>query len=231
MFMNPSFLFDIMCTAVWLGLTVHYARKGLLAALVQLGGNLFSFLGAQQLAAWGSGELFDRFFAGSFRERIAAGLAAGGAADLTQIAERYAGFLPEELRRQAVQACEQALAGLLTDNVLVMADTIVQDVIRPLLTPVFSVVLFFLCFAALRMVISLLVTVLGLVNRLPGLGAVNRFFGVAAGLAAGLADVFLLLCVVWALVVITGGNLPWLNGTALGESYYYQIFSQINPFL
>ena len=231
MFMNPSFLFDIMCTAVWLGLTVHYARKGLLAALVQLGGNLFSFVGAQRLAAWGSGELFDRFFAGSFRERIAAGLAAGGAADLTQIAERYAGFLPEELRRQAVQACEQALAGLLTDNVLVMADTIVQDVIRPLLTPVFSVVLFFLCFAALRMVISLLVTVLGLVNRLPVLGAVNRFFGVAAGLAAGLADVFLLLCVVWALVVITGGNLPCLNGTALGESYYYQIFSQINPFL
>ena len=201
------------------------------AALVQLGGNLFSFVGAQRLAAWGSGELFDRFFAGSFRERIAAGLAAGGAADLTQIAERYAGFLPEELRRQAVQACEQALAGLLTDNVLVMADTIVQDVIRPLLTPVFSVVLFFLCFAALRMIISLLVTVLGLVNRLPVLGAVNRFFGVAAGLAAGLADVFLLLCVVWALVVITGGNLPWLNGTALGESYYYQIFSQINPFL
>ena len=231
MFMNPSFLFDIMCTAVWLGLTVHYARKGLLAALVQIAGNLFSFVGAQRLAAWGSGELFDRFFAGSFRERIAAGLAAGGAADLTQIAERYAGFLPEELRRQAVQACEQALAGLLTDNVLVMADTIVQDVIRPLLTPVFSVVLFFLCFAALRMVISLLVTVLGLVNRLPVLGAVNRFFGVAAGLAAGLADVFLLLCVVWALVVITGGNLPWLNGTALGESYYYQIFSQINPFL
>ena len=231
MFMNPSFLFDIMCTAVWLGLTVHYARKGLLAALVQLGGNLFSFVGAQRLAAWGSGELFDRFFAGSFRERIAAGLAAGGAADLTQIAERYAGFLPEELRRQAVRACEQALAGLLTDNVLVVAATIVQGVIPPLLTPLFSVVLFFLCFAALRMVISLLVTVLGLVNRLPVLGAVNRFFGVAAGLAAGLADVFLLLCVVWALVVITGGNLPWLNGTALGESYYYQIFSQINPFL
>ena len=231
MFMNPSFLFDIMCTAVWLGLTVHYARKGLLAALVQIAGNLFSLIGAQQLAAWGSGELFDRFFAGSFRERIAAGLAAGGAADLTQIAERYAGFLPAEIRRQVVQACEQALAGLLTDNVLVMADAIVQDVIRPLLTPVFSLVLFFLCFAALRMVISLLVTVLGLVNRLPVLGAVNRFFGVAAGLAAGLADVFLLLCVVWALVVITGGNLPWLNGTALGESYYYQIFSQINPFL
>ncbi|HJB58918.1 MAG TPA: hypothetical protein H9771_04555 [Candidatus Faecalibacterium faecipullorum] len=231
MFMNPSFLFDMMCTAVWLGLAVHYARKGLLAALVQIVGSLFSLIGAQQAAAWGSGALFDRFLAGSFRERIAVSLSAGGAVDLAAIAERYAGFLPEPIRRQVVAACEQALAGLLTDNVLVMADTIVQEVIRPLLTPVFSVVLFFLCFAALRMVISLLVTVLGLVNRLPVLGAVNRGLGLAAGVAAGLADVFLLLCVVWALIVITGGNLPALNEQLLGGSIYYQTFSRINPFL
>ena len=230
MFMNPSFLFDMMCTAVWLGLAVHYARKGLLAALVQIVGSLFSLIGAQQAAAWGSGALFDRFLAGSFRERIAVSLSAGGAVDLAAIAERYAGFLPEPIRRQVVAACEQALAGLLTDNVLVMADTIVQEVIRPLLTPVFSVVLFFLCFAALRMVISLLVTVLGLVNRLPVLGAVNRGLGLAAGVAAGLADVFLLLCVVWALIVITGGNLPALNEQLLGGSIYYQTFSRINPF-
>ena len=208
--MNPSFLFDIMCSVVWLGLTIHYARRGLLAALVQIVGNLFSLIGAQQLAAWGSGALFDRFFAGSFRERIAAGLAAGGAADLGLIAERYAGFLPESVRRQAVEACERALDGLLTDNVLVMADTIVQDVIRPLLTPVFSLVLFFLCFAGLRMLISLLVTVLGLVNHLP---------------------LVVLLCVVWALMVITGGNLPGLNEAALGGSVYYTIFSRLNPFM
>ena len=171
--MNPSFVFDMICTAVWLGLTVHYARKGLLAALCQIVGSLFSLIGAQQLAAWGSGALFDRFFAGSFRERIAAGLSAGGAADLGLIAQRYAGFLPESVRRPVVEACERALDGLLTDNVVVMADTIVQDVIRPLLTPVFSLVLFFLCFAGLRMLISLLVTVLGLVNHLPLVGTVQ----------------------------------------------------------
>ena len=67
---------------------------------------------------------------------------------------------------------------------MVIADTIVQDVIRPLLTPVFSVVLFFLCFAALRMLISLLVTVLGLVNHLPVVGTVNRTLGVLTGAAA-----------------------------------------------
>src|SRR5699024_2273734 len=121
------------------------------------------------------------------------------------------GFLPESVRRPVVEACERALDGLLTGNVVVMADTIVQDVIRPLLTPVFSLVLFFLCFAGLRMLISLLVTVLGLVNHLPLVGTVNHLLGVPVGALAGLADVFLLLCVVWALMVITGGNLPGLN--------------------
>lgn len=231
MFMNPSFLFDIICTAVWLGLAIHYARKGLLAAVVQIGGNLLSLIGAQQLASWGSGALFDRFFAGSFRERIVVSLSEGGAVDLNRIAQQYAGFLPESIRRQVVEACQRALDGLLTDNALVVADTIVQDVIRPLLTPVFSLVLFFLCFAALRMLISLLVTVLGLVNHLPVLGAVNRTLGMVVGALAGLADVFLGMCVVWALMIISGGNLPLLNEAALGGSLWYQLFNQINPFV
>ena len=231
MFMNPSFLFDIICTAVWLGLAIHYARKGLLAAVVQIGGNLLSLIGAQQLASWGSGALFDRFFAGSFRERIVVSLSEGGAVDLNRIAQQYAGFLPESIRRQVVEACQRALDGLLTDNALVVADTIVQDVIRPLLTPVFSLVLFFLCFAALRMLISLLVTVLGLVNHLPVLGAVNRTLGMVVGALAGLADVFLGMCVVWALMIISGGNLPLLNEAALGGSLWYQLFNLVNPFV
>ena len=231
MFMNPSFLFDIICTTVWLGLAIHYARKGLLAAVVQIGGNLLSLIGAQQLASWGSGALVDRFFAGSFRERIVVSLSEGGAVDLNRIAQQYAGFLPESIRRQVVEACQRALDGLLTDNALVVADTIVQDVIRPLLTPVFSLVLFFLCFAALRMLISLLVTVLGLVNHLPVLGAVNRTLGMVVGALAGLADVFLGMCVVWALMIISGGNLPLLNEAALGGSLWYQLFNQINPFV
>ena len=47
MFKNPSFLFDIVCTVVWLLLAVRYARKGFLAASVQLGGNVFSLVGAR----------------------------------------------------------------------------------------------------------------------------------------------------------------------------------------
>ncbi len=228
--MNPSFVFDIICTVAWILLTIHYARKGFLASIVQLCGSLFSLIGAQQFANWGSAEVFESFLAGSFRERIAENLAAGGAADLDMIAEQYAGFLPESFREPIVEACERTLDALLTDNAVILADTIVNDVLEPLIAPVISIVLFFIAFALLRMLVSFLVTVLGLVNRLPVIGTVNRWLGLATGGVASFMDIYLALCVVWALIIITGGGLSVLNDTLLEESIYYRVFGLINPF-
>ena len=58
---NRSFLFDIVCTVVWLLLAVRYARKGFLASSVQLGGNVFSLVGARVFSGWAAAEVFQRF--------------------------------------------------------------------------------------------------------------------------------------------------------------------------
>ena len=204
MFKNPSFIFDILCTVVWLVLAVRYARKGFLASVVQLTGSLVSLFGARTFSGWAAGQVFERFLAGSFRDQIAANIAAGGAVSLDGIAQRYAGFLPEAFRASIVDACERSISAVLNDNAVVLADTIVQKVLAPLLTPVISLVLFFVAFALLRMLVSLLVTVLGLVNKLPVIGAVNHWLGWGVGGIASLVDIYLVLCVVWALIVITG---------------------------
>ena len=60
MFKNPSFLFDIICTAAWIILVVRYARKGFLSSIVQLVGNLFSLLGAKELSAAGANTAFEQ---------------------------------------------------------------------------------------------------------------------------------------------------------------------------
>ena len=103
--------------------------------------------------------------------------------------------------------------------------------LAPLLTPVISVVLFFVAFALLRMLVSMLVTVLGLVNRLPVIGTVNRWLGWVTGCVASTMDIYLMLCVVWAVIVITGGNLTVLNDTVMSSSLYYKAFNLFNPFL
>ncbi len=77
----------------------------------------------------------------------------------------------------------------------------------------------------------LLVTVLGLVNKLPVIGAVNHWLGWGVGGIASLVDIYLVLCVVWALIVITGGNLTMLNDTVMSGSLYYKVFNVFNPFV
>ena len=88
-----------------------------------------------------------------------------------------------------------------------------------------------LSYAVLRLLVSMLVTVLGLVNKLPVIGTVNRGLGWLTGGMTALLDLYLVLCVVWGLVVITGGNLNVLNDTVMHSSLYYKAFNMFNPFL
>ncbi len=98
MFKNPSFLFDIVCTVVWLLLAVRYARKGFLASSVQLGGNVFSLVGARVFSGWAAVEVFQRFLAGSFRTQIAESISAGGVVDLTGINDAMVADEEQQLR-------------------------------------------------------------------------------------------------------------------------------------
>ena len=50
------------------------------------------------------------------------------------------------------------------------------------------------------------------------------------GLAAGVVDLYLVLCAVWAVIVITGGSIEFLNDQALAGSVTYAIFGRFNPF-
>ena len=231
MFKNPSFLFDIICTAVWIVLVVRYARKGFLSSIVQLAGNLFSLVGARQLSAACAGWVFEHMLAGGFRTQIAASLSADGVVDLSGIAEKYAGFLPASFRASIVAAFERSIGAVLADNAVVLADSIVENVLQPLLTPVITLVLFFVFYALLRLLVSMLVTVLGLVNKLPVIGTVNRGLGWLVGSLTALLDLYLVLCVLWGIIVITGGNLNVLNDTVMSSSLYYKIFNLFNPFL
>lgn len=63
------------------------------------------------------------------------------------------------------------------------------------------------------------------------IGAVNHWLGWGVGGIASLVDIYLVLCVVWALIVITGGNLTMLNDTVMSGSLYYKVFNVFNPFV
>ena len=170
--------------------------------------------------------LFEKFFQNGFVTSIQNTLTAEGTVNIQSTIEKYAGFLPESIK----ESLTASAAGLLDSGAPDMAVKLVDEVIAPLLTPIIAIVLFFVAFALCRLLVGLLVAVLTNVNRIPVMGSVNRFFGFLMGLLAGVVDLYLVLCAVWAVIVITGGSIGFLNDQALAGSITYSLFGRFNPF-
>ena len=174
----------------------------------------------------GFDDLFEEFFQTGFVTSIQNTISAEGTVNIQATIEKYAGFLPESIK----ESLTASAAGLLGSGAPDLAAKLVDEVIAPLLTPIIAIVLFFVAFALCRLLVSLLVAVLTNVNRIPLMGSVNRFFGFLMGLLAGVVDLYLVLCAVWAVIVITGGSIEFLNDQALAGSIAYSAFGRFNPF-
>lgn len=224
--MNAAIVFDLVMLALLLVVAFAYARRGFAAGLVQFVGNLASLIGALMLSHQASPLLFEKFFQNGFVTSIQNTLTAEGTVNIQSTIEKYAGFLPESIK----ESLTASAAGLLDSGAPDMAVKLVDEVIAPLLTPIIAIVLFFVAFALCRLLVGLLVAVLTNVNRIPVMGSVNRFFGFLMGLLAGVVDLYLVLCAVWAVIVITGGSIGFLNDQALAGSITYSLFGRFNPF-
>ena len=224
--MNAAIVFDLVMLALLLVVAFAYARRGFAAGLVQFVGNLASLIGALVLSQRASPVLFEEFFQTGFVTSIQNTISAEGTVNIQATIEKYAGFLPESIK----ESLTASAAGLLGSSAPDLAAKLVDEVIAPLLTPIIAIVLFFVAFALCRLLVSLLVAVLTNVNRIPLMGSVNRFFGFLMGLLAGVVDLYLVLCAVWAVIVITGGSIEFLNDQALAGSIAYSAFGRFNPF-
>ena len=218
--------FDLILLAILLLVAMRYAGKGFAAALVQFAGNLASLLGASIFSQNIAPVLFTNFFENNFTTSIEKTLADGGQVQLDQLVEKYAGFLPDEIQQSIIQSA----GGVLTGNAPELAEQVVSQVIAPLLTPIIAIVVFFVAFALCKVIVSFVVAVLTNFNRIPILGGVNKLLGFGMGLLAGVVDLYLILCAVWAIIVVTGGSIPWLNQQVLGDSVGFTLFGQFNPF-
>ena len=224
--MNAAIVFDLIMLVLLVTVALVYARRGFAAGLVQFIGNLASLIGALVLSHEASPVLFEKFFQNGFVTSIQNTISAEGTVNIQTTIEKYAGFLPESIK----ESLTASAAGLLDSGAPDLAVKLVDEVIAPLLTPIIAIVLFFVAFALCKLLVSLLVAVLTNVNRIPLMGSVNRFFGFLMGLLAGTVDLYLVLCAVWAVIVITGGSIEFLNDQALAGSIAYSAFGKFNPF-
>ncbi len=225
-----SLIFDLICLVLVLVVARRYAKKGLLACVVECGGTLGSLIGAKLVSAWVAPQIFVQWFAPGMRVQVLEKLASGGNVDLNALVAELEGFLPQSLIQSVVEPAKEQLEAAFSSNLGTLADTLMEQLITPLLVPIIAAVLFFLVFVMLRMAVSVIAHTLTCINGIPLIGTANKSLGFVAGGAVGLLYLFLLLCAVWALITITGGRLPYLDDTLLTGSIFYRVFNAINPF-
>ena len=197
------------------------------AGLMDLVGNLASLALAWVVSGKLSPTVFENFFKSGLIEQTARTIQQQGGVNLSVILDGLSGILPQKF----IDDITASAAGMLDSGAPDIAQQVVEKIIAPLVVPLITVVVFFATFVLCRVVIAFLVTVLTNINKIPLLGGVNRILGVCIGVVAGFINVLLILCLLWAVVVITNGNLPFVNDSSLSGSYFYSFFSAYNPFL
>lgn len=227
-FFTPGRLIDLLIVALLIGMTIHYMRKGFVAGVLDFFGTLLS-IGA---GLWGANILSPTLFEKLFRENLITRTttvlsSSEGIVSINEILNKVSSFLPQNIIDTFLGQNSTTTFDLSAPNI---AQRIVEEVVQPLVLPVISVLIFFVFFIVCRIIINFVVAALKNINKIPLIGTANKLLGLFSGLLVGLLYSFLVVCAAWALVVITGGDIPFLQEQELAKSFFYNLFSGIIPF-
>ncbi|MEG0178521.1 MAG: CvpA family protein [Oscillospiraceae bacterium] len=225
--MSIGLILDIILLAILVFTAYTYMKSGFLSSLTRLVGNIVSLLGASFVASKLSPTVFESFFKSGLITKTGDAISAQGSFYIEPLIEKLRGFLPAEFINELAAKANELLSTGSPD----LARDIVEQIIAPLMVPIISVLVFFITFAVCRFIVAQLSAILTNVNKVPILGGVNKLLGLTTGVVGGIIEIVLVLCAIWALVVITGGSLSMLNDTVLQGSKLYSLFSVYNPFL
>lgn len=178
---SPAIIIDVALIAVIVVSVFHYARKGFVAGLMDLVGNLASLALAWVVSGKLSPTVFENFFKSGLIEQTARTIQQQGGVNLSVILDGLSGILPQKF----IDDITASAAGMLDSGAPDIAQQVVEKIIAPLVVPLITVVVFFATFVLCRVVIAFLVTVLTNINKIPLLGGVTAFWACASGVWPG----------------------------------------------
>lgn len=228
---NPSTIIDIALIAVLIISAIRAYSDGFFTSVIRLIGNLGSLFGAWYVASNYSQKIFDKVLRNSlvtrsynYLEQTAQNI------DIETALSSVIGKWPQEFVTTVLEKTQESLSTLLTPS-MDSAVYLVDSFIAPIVVACISVVLFILCFIAVRLVCGVLAKLFKGVNKVPVLGFANRMAGFVAGIAIGGVNIVLLSFLFSIIVIITGDSLSWLNSRVINGSKILAMTGAINPFL
>ena len=228
---NPSTIIDVILVAVVLISVIRAYIDGLFTAVIRLIGSLGSFYGAWYVSGAYSQLIFDKILRNplitrsySYLEQTARNI------DIETALAQVIGKWPQDFVKAILQKTQDSLSVLLTPT-NESAVYLVDEFIAPIVVACISVIIFILCFIAIRVVCGVLAKMFKTINKVPVLGFANRLAGGAAGIIIGGVNIILLSFLFSIIVIITGDGITWLNSQVIAGSQILALTGVINPFL
>lgn len=182
---------------------------------------------------------------GDYLENVGELLSSKGAdgeeiASLRESIERYFGTeLPESIERRlegsgftevvgqvrlSSEELRECVSRLATQSRADAADYVIERAVKPVLTGVIRLLLFWICYAAVMLLLELIIFISGIRRTIPEAKAADRFAGLALGAIKGLLYCAVIAWVLSGLCSATENSLSEFNADIAERSYLFRYF-------
>ena len=228
---DAAMIIDIIFLAVLLITAIRAYIDGFFTSVIRLIGTLGSVFAGWYVSDNYTGYIFDNYLRAPLTERSYNFLLqASRDIDIRTALSSVIGNWPQDFLDTALQKAEEVMAQLLVPT-MDSAVYLVDEFIAPAVTACLGIVLFLVCFLAVRIVCSVLAGLFKTVNKVPVLGTANRLAGFASGIVAGCVNIILLSFLFSIIVIVTGESLSVLNAEVIAGSRVMSMTAALNPFL
>lgn len=229
----PAFVtWSLLVDAVLVALLVIFILVGRHRGFIKTMAGVVSFVAALVLASMLAGPiadfLYDKAVAPGVTDAVSASLAEDGPAAqrLDRSLEEMPGFVTRLLAGADIHTGADLLRYV--DPAADLAENVSERVVRPVVAPILQTVCSLLLFVILLVVVNLLLRVLNVLAKLPGIKQVNQGMGLLAGLMEGV--LWVLFAVAILDLVAAFGWIDGVDATLLEGTYLFRWVAHINPF-
>ncbi len=216
---TSAIVFDLICLAIVVLTAVYFSAKGGVMGLLSMAGTLvvavLSWFASRTLAS----PVFDYFF----RDRLMTGLEESminGRLDEPRLAlEEFSHQLPSGVRDALLNSMQQVEIG--TEGYV---ELLINDVVKALLLPAITLLLFLIFFALLRPLLTLFLHLIRKKFSFKTLKAPQRVVGSIVGIILG--GLYVLVLVNVAAVIAPIMEFSFFQSGALKSSIFFTIFTR-----
>lgn len=228
---NNAIIIDGVLLAVLLFSAFKAYHDGFFTSVIKLVGNLGGFVAAWYVSGRYSRLIFEKYLREGFITKAYDYLSqTSRATDVKTALESLVGRWPQEFVNSILQKTRDSLSAMLSPD-MESAVLLVDEFLAPMIISCISVILFIICFFAVRMICKVAAGSFRTINKVPLLGFANKMAGFAAGLVIGGVNIILLSFLLSIIVIVTGDTLSFLNRRTLRQSSILALTGVINPFL